>query len=68
VKTVAPAHGLVAVLCFVVYVVGFFLAVPALVLIAVATAQQADFAITVAALVTLAVVAKLTALAWRRIP
>ena len=57
-----------AILCFTVYVVGFFLAGPALVLIAVATAQQGDFAISLASLVILAVVAKATAIAWRRIP
>jgi heme/copper-type cytochrome/quinol oxidase subunit 4 len=64
----APAHGVLAMLCLAVYVVGFFIAVPILGLIAVATAQQGDFPIAIGALVALAVVWKATGAAWRRLP
>jgi hypothetical protein len=64
----APAHGALAMLCLAVYVLGFFLAAPILGLIAVASAQQADFPITLGALVALAVVWKATSAAWRRLP
>jgi hypothetical protein len=64
----APAHGPLAVLCTAMYIVGFFIALPILVLIVVASAQQADFGISGAALVVLAVVAVATREAWRRMP
>jgi hypothetical protein len=51
-----------------VYVVGFFIAGPILVLIAVATAQQGEFPIALGALLGLAVVWKATGAAWRRLP
>jgi hypothetical protein len=64
----APAHGVLAVLCTAMYIVGFFIAMPIVMLIVVASAQQADFPVSGSALVVLAVVAKTTFEAWRRLP
>lgn len=50
------------------YLFGFCLGVPMLAIVAVAYAQQADFAIALGALVALAVVWKATAASWRRLP
>ena len=50
------------------YLFGFCLAGPMLAITAVAYAQQADFAVALAALAALAVVWKTTAVAWRRLP
>jgi hypothetical protein len=50
------------------YLFGFCLAGPMLAITAVAYAQQADFAVALGALVTLAVVWKATAASWRRLP
>jgi hypothetical protein len=63
-----PAHGALAVLCTAMYIVGFFIAMPILMLIVVASAQQADFPVSGIALVVLGVVAKATFEAWRRMP
>ena len=64
----APAHGVLALCCLAVYVVGFFVAGPMIVLVAVGSAQTADFGVTLTALAALAVDWLLTAAAWRRLP
>ena len=64
----APAHGVLALLCLAVYVVGFFVAGPMLVVVAVGSAQMGNFSVTLAALAVLAVDWVLTAAAWRRLP
>jgi hypothetical protein len=70
-----PAPGVLAVCCTAMYIVGFFIAMPILMLIVVASAQQADFPAQQAdfpvsgiAVVVLGVVAKVTFEAWRRMP
>jgi cytochrome c551/c552 len=62
------AHSFLVAVCLAMYLFGFFLAGPALVVVAIAYAQQADFAVSLGALVALAVVGKATAAAWRQLP
>ena len=63
-----PAHGFGMAVCLAMYLFGFFLACPMLVITAIAYAQQGNFPVALGALVTLAVVSKATAAAWRRLP
>jgi hypothetical protein len=64
----SPAHGFPMAICLAMYLFGFFLAGPMLAITAIAYAQQGNFPVAVGALVALAVVWKLTAAAWRRLP